>query len=152
MKIKFNGAAQTVTGSQHLIEINGYSLLLECGLFQGRRSEAYEQNRNFKFDPQKIQAVILSHAHFDHSGNLPSLVLSGYDGPIYTTTATTRLGEVMLADSGHIQEEDARMSIKSVPSVDECPVSRCIYPADAERAVQQFYPCATRTPSNLFQV
>ncbi len=120
--------------------------MLECGLFQGRRSEAYEQNRNFKFDPQKIQAVILSHAHFDHSGNLPSLVLSGYDGPIYTTTATTRLGEVMLADSGHIQEEDARYVNKKRAKRGEIPVEPLYTQQDAERAVQQFYPMRYEDP------
>ncbi|MEN6522392.1 MAG: MBL fold metallo-hydrolase, partial [Anaerolineaceae bacterium] len=108
MKIKFNGAAQTVTGSQFLIEANHYSMLLECGMFQGRRQDTYQQNRNFKFNPKEIQAVVLSHAHIDHSGNLPNLVLSGFEGPIYTTTATARLGEIMLEDSGHIQEEDAQ--------------------------------------------
>lgn len=146
MKIKFNGAAQTVTGSQHLIEINGYSLLLECGLFQGRRSEAYEQNRNFKFDPKKIQAVILSHAHIDHSGNLPNLVLSGYEGPIYTTTATSRLGEVMLADSGHIQEEDVQYVNKKRARRGESPVKPLYTQQDAERAVRQFYPVRYEDP------
>ena len=98
MKIKFNGAAQTVTGSQFYLEINGYSLLLECGLYQGKRKEAFEQNRTFQFDPKQLDAAILSHAHIDHSGNLPNLVLNGYTGPIYTTTATARLGDIMLQD------------------------------------------------------
>ncbi|MEL7643983.1 MAG: MBL fold metallo-hydrolase, partial [bacterium] len=87
MKIKFNGAAQTVTGSQFYLEVNGFSLLLECGLYQGKRKEAFEQNRTFQFDPGKLNAVILSHAHIDHSGNLPNLAVTGYGGPIYTTTA-----------------------------------------------------------------
>ena len=107
MKIHFYGAAQTVTGSQHLLQINGYNLLLECGLFQGRRQDTYERNRNLPFNPAKINAVILSHAHIDHSGNLPQLVQRGYRGPIYTTPASAHLANIMLMDSGHIQESDA---------------------------------------------
>ncbi|HSR20850.1 MAG TPA: MBL fold metallo-hydrolase, partial [Anaerolineales bacterium] len=73
MRLSFHGAAQTVTGSQHLLEINGARLLLECGLYQGRRAESYRRNREFRFDPRALDAVILSHAHIDHSGNLPNL-------------------------------------------------------------------------------
>ena len=107
MKISFHGAARTVTGSQHLLRINGHRLLLECGLYQGRRQDTYERNRNFPFDPGSLDATILSHAHIDHSGNLPNLVKNGFEGPIYTTRATAHLAEVMLLDSGHIQESDA---------------------------------------------
>jgi metallo-beta-lactamase family protein len=107
MKITFDGAAQTVTGSQHLLEVNGYKLLLECGFYQGRRQESYERNNRFPFEPGRLDAVILSHAHIDHSGNLPNLVKQGYDGLIYTTPATAHLSNIMLMDSGHIQEEDA---------------------------------------------
>ena len=104
MRITFYGAARTVTGSQFLLEVNGSRLLLECGLFQGRRAETYERNRNFLFEPRKLNAVILSHAHIDHSGNLPHLVKSGYDGPIYATPASAHLADIMLRDSGHVQE------------------------------------------------
>jgi metallo-beta-lactamase family protein len=107
MKICFYGAARTVTGSMHLLEVNGSRILLECGLFQGRRKETYERNRNFPFDPSKLDAVLLSHAHIDHSGNLPNLVKQGYDGKITATRATTHLVKLMLRDSGHIQESDA---------------------------------------------
>lgn len=107
MKIHFHGAARTVTGSQHLLEINGHKLLLECGLYQGRRKDTYDLNRHFHFNPSDIDAVILSHAHIDHSGNLPHLVKDGYDGPIYTTKATAHLGNIMLLDSGYIHESDA---------------------------------------------
>ncbi len=107
MKINFHGAAQTVTGSQHLVEINGHKLLLECGLFQGRRKDTYERNRHFHFDPSELDAVILSHAHIDHSGNLPHIVKDGYEGPIYATKATAHLANIMLLDSGHIHESDA---------------------------------------------
>ncbi len=106
MRITFNGAARTVTGSQYLLEANGSKVLLECGLFQGRRADTYERNRSFNFDPSQVNAVLLSHAHIDHSGNLPNLVKQGYEGPIYATRATASLAEVMLLDSGHIQEAD----------------------------------------------
>jgi metallo-beta-lactamase family protein len=98
MRITFHGAAQTVTGSQHLLEVNGQRLLLECGLYQGRRKEAFKRNRNFPFDPLKIDAVLLSHAHIDHSGNLPHLVKKGYRGPIYATDATAHLANIMLIE------------------------------------------------------
>ncbi|MBI5353075.1 MAG: MBL fold metallo-hydrolase [Chloroflexi bacterium] len=107
MKLSFHGAAQTVTGSMHLVEINGSRLLLDCGMYQGRRKECYERNHNFPFDVSTIDAVILSHAHIDHSGNLPNLVKQGYNGPIYATRATAHLADLMLRDSGHIQEKQA---------------------------------------------
>src|SRR5512139_4040570 len=107
MRINFHGAAQTVTGSQHLLEINGSKLLLDCGLYQGRRQDTYTRNQTFLFDPRKLDAVILSHAHIDHSGNLPNLVKNGYQGPIYTTPASAHLANIMLLDSAHVQEQDA---------------------------------------------
>jgi len=108
MKLQFWGAAQTVTGSMHLVEANGYRLLLDCGSFQGRRREARERNENFPFDVKSIDAVVLSHAHIDHSGNLPTLVKQGFGGPIYSTSATRDLCSAMLRDSAAIQESDAR--------------------------------------------
>lgn len=107
MKITFHGAAQTVTGSQHLVQVNGHSLLLDCGLYQGRRADTYTRNRSFPFPPSKLSAVILSHAHIDHCGNLPNLVKQGFRGPIYTTSASAHLANLMLMDSAHIQEADA---------------------------------------------
>jgi len=107
MQIHFHGAAQTVTGSKHLLEIQGKLLLLDCGLFQGKRKDTYELNQNFAFDPADVDAVILSHAHIDHSGNLPNLVKRGFRGKIYATRGTARLSEIMLRDAGHIQEQDA---------------------------------------------
>lgn len=107
MNLTIHGAARTVTGSQHLLEINGRRILLECGLFQGRRKDAYEINRHLPFDAARLDAVLLSHAHIDHSGNLPHLARNGYAGPVYATRATANLAEVMLLDSGRIHESDA---------------------------------------------
>ncbi len=106
MKIKFAGAAGEVTGSKHLITFNGRQILLDCGLFQGRRKECDEKNRHLKFDPKEVDVVILSHAHMDHSGDLPILVKNGYKGPIYCTHATRDLCNYMLADSAMIQERE----------------------------------------------
>jgi metallo-beta-lactamase family protein len=108
MKIYFNGAAQTVTGSQHLIQVNGNQLLLDCGLYQGKRKESYERNRTFRSNPSQLDAVILSHAHIDHSGNLPNLVNQGFNRTIFATPATCHLTDLMLRDSGHIQEAQAQ--------------------------------------------
>ena len=107
MKLTFWGAAGTVTGSMHLVESGGKRLLLDCGLYQGRRKDADAKNRNLPFPGSSIDAVILSHAHIDHSGNLPTLVKNGFSGPIYTTPATIDLCNWMLRDTAHIQEKDA---------------------------------------------
>lgn len=106
MQLEFWGAAQTVTGSMHLVRVNGYNLLLDCGLYHGHRKEAYDLNKNLPFEPADIDAVILSHAHIDHSGNIPTLVRRGYRGPIWATAATRDLCAVMLLDSAYIQESD----------------------------------------------
>ena len=140
MLIRFNGAAQTVTGSQHLLEINGYRLLLDCGLFQGRRQDTYERNLNFPFDPASVDAVILSHAHIDHSGNLPNLVKQGYGKLIYATRGTAKLAELMLRDSGHIQEADAEYVNKKNRRRGLPPVEPLYKIADAERAARYFKP------------
>ena len=99
MEIKFWGAAQTVTGSAHYLSVNGCNLLLDCGLFQGKRKLAAQINREFAFPPVELDAVLLSHAHIDHSGNLPNLFKLGYQGPVYATSATTDLAKLMLMDS-----------------------------------------------------
>jgi metallo-beta-lactamase family protein len=135
MQIEFLGAARTVTGSMHLVHANGARILLDCGLFQGKRAEANERNRTFPFDPAEIDAVILSHAHIDHSGNLPGLVKQGYRGPIYCTPATADLCSIMLADSAFLQEKDAEFLNKRYR--EEKPVEPLYTPADAARAVGQ---------------
>jgi len=107
MKVTFWGAAGAVTGSMHLVETDGKRILLDCGLNQGRRKEADRKNRHLPLAGPSIDAVVLSHAHIDHSGNLPSLVKNGCAGPIYATPATVDLCGWMLRDTAHIQEHDA---------------------------------------------
>ncbi|MCI0365215.1 MAG: MBL fold metallo-hydrolase, partial [Phycisphaerales bacterium] len=143
MRLTFWGAAQTVTGSMHHLETGGKRFLLDCGLYQGRRKEAQERNRILPFPAQSIDAVILSHAHIDHSGNLPSLVKSGYTGPIYTTPATIDLCEAMLKDTAHIQEKDAefvnkRLSRRNHRENGEEPVQPLYSMEDAERTLPLF--------------
>jgi metallo-beta-lactamase family protein len=138
MRIHFHGAAHTVTGSQHLLEINGHRLLLDCGLYQGRRDETYARNLNFAHDPRKVDAVILSHAHIDHAGNLPNLVKNGYSGPIYATRATVDLSTIMLADSGRIQESDAEFVNRKRARRGERPIAPLYTEADARRAAGLF--------------
>src|SRR6202022_2360580 len=100
--VTFFGAARSVTGSMHLVEAADQRILLDCGLHRGPRDEARTVNRHFPFDPTALDAVILSHAHVDHCGNLPNLVKQGYQGPVYCTPATRDLIAVMLADSARI--------------------------------------------------
>jgi metallo-beta-lactamase family protein len=138
MRITFDGAAQTVTGSQYMLNINGHNLLLECGFFQGRRQESYERNNHFPFNPGQVDAVILSHAHIDHSGNLPNLIKQGYAGPIYATPATANLAEIMLMDSGHIQEEDAGFVSRRNLKKGEPPVAPLYTQEDAALVKHQF--------------
>ncbi|MBX7117712.1 MAG: MBL fold metallo-hydrolase [Gemmatimonadaceae bacterium] len=107
MRLQFVGAAREVTGSAHLVHVLGRTILLDCGLFQGRRAEVGRRNRALPYAVDRIDAVVLSHAHIDHAGRLPFLVAEGYRGDIHATTATRDLCEVMLADSAHIQEKDA---------------------------------------------
>ncbi|HEV2319423.1 MAG TPA: MBL fold metallo-hydrolase, partial [Verrucomicrobiae bacterium] len=103
MRIHFLGATRTTTGSMYLFEVNGKTLLLECGLFQGHREEETARNCRFPFDPRQIDAVVLSHAHMDHAGNLPNLRRQGFAGNIYCTFATRDLASIMLVDSAKIQ-------------------------------------------------
>lgn len=107
MKLSFHGAARSVTGSRHMLEVPGFRLLLDCGLFQGRRDEAHRQNRDFGFDPKSLNAVLLSHAHIDHSGALPVLPKHGFAGKVYLTGATADLTGLMLEDSARVQESDS---------------------------------------------
>jgi len=112
LKISFLGAAREVTGSCHLLEVEGTRILLDCGMYQGG-SERHERNRQpFAFDPRQIDYCLLSHAHIDHCGRLPLLKRAGFTGPVITTAATVELCQILLPDSAHIQEEDAHWKIK----------------------------------------
>ena len=138
MRINFHGAAHTVTGSQHLLEINGKKLLLDCGMYQGKRAEAYARNVNFRYAPDSVDAIILSHAHIDHSGNLPNLVKQGYEGSIFVTHATKDIASTMLSDSGHIQEADAEFINKKRAGRGEEPIEPLYTQQDAEEVAGMF--------------
>ncbi len=138
MKITFHGAAGTTTGSQHLIEINGQRILLDCGLYQGHREEAYNRNKHFPFNPADLTAVVLSHAHIDHSGNLPNLTRQGYRGNIYATPATRDLCQIMLADSARIQTADVEYANKKRARKGQPLYTPLYSPIDAEKALRQF--------------
>ena len=138
MRLTFCGAAQEVTGSMHLLEVNNRRILLECGMYQGRRSETYERNLHFPFDPASIDAVVLSHAHIDHSGNLPNLVKQGFSGNIWCTAATRNLCTYMLMDSGYIQEQDAAYLNKQKKESGEPEIQPLYTQADAQATLGQF--------------
>jgi metallo-beta-lactamase family protein len=141
MKITFYGAAQTVTGSKHLITTEGgKNLLLDCGLFQGRGAETESLNRHFGFDPTTIDYLILSHAHADHAGNIPQLVKSGYTGPIFATPATIDLCRIMLADSAHIQEYDVQYLNKRRARKHQELLKPIYTIDDVNQALKQFVP------------
>jgi metallo-beta-lactamase family protein len=129
--VTFWGATRTVTGSMHQLSAGGKTILLDCGLFQGPRAESHRRNRDFPFRAKDIDAVILSHAHIDHCGNLPNLVRRGFSGPIYCTPATRALAAVMLGDAAKIQEEDAsylnRKRTKDEPKVEPLYDARDVY-------------------------
>jgi metallo-beta-lactamase family protein len=139
MKIKFCGAAKEVTGSRHLLEVNGKKILLDCGLFQGHRKDADVKNRDFCFNPTEIDAVILSHAHIDHSGGLPFLVKNGFKGPIYSTFATRDLCNYMLMDSAYIQEKDVEFMNKKLAKKKQEMIEPLYDMEDAKQTLNQFY-------------
>jgi metallo-beta-lactamase family protein len=146
--VTFWGAAHTVTGSMHLLQVNGRRLLLDCGLFQGPRAEARQRNMTFPFAPGEIDAVVLSHAHIDHCGNLPNLVQRGFSGPVYCTPATRDLTRVMLADSARIQEEDAAYLNRRRPR-GEPPVEPLYDRRDVLHALRLFQPVRYDRPFDL---
>lgn len=138
MNIQFFGGARTVTGSQHLVTANGSRILLECGLYQGRRADTYRMNRNFRYEPSSLDAVILSHAHIDHSGNIPNLVKNGYRGPIYATLPTVDLCRIMLRDSAYLQERDIYWVNKIRRKSSEPPAEPLYTIEEAEAAMDLF--------------
>lgn len=139
MKLKFCGAAGTTTGSQHLLEVNGKRILLDCGLYQGHRKDAYEINCSFPhFDPASVDVVVLSHAHIDHSGNLPNLSKKGFKGSIFATNATRDLCQIMLRDCARIQEGDIDWLNKHRVKKGQEPVEPLYDEIDAEKCLRQF--------------
>ncbi len=146
MKIQFLGATRTVTGSQFLIEANGQRLLVDCGLFQGHRQDTYDRNLNLQYQPRSIQAAILTHAHLDHCGDLPNLVKKGYEGPIYCTDATAHIADLVVRDSGHIQEADVEFVNRKRAKRGEAPVEPLYTAEDAARVAGYFQQVNYYTP------
>jgi metallo-beta-lactamase family protein len=147
MNLTFHGAAGAVTGSMHVLESDGKRYLLDCGMFQGRRKEAEQHNRDFPFPASNIDAVVLSHAHIDHSGRLPLLVKNGFHGPIHATPATIDLCSAMLRDTGHIAESDAEFVNRKHP--DDPPVEPLYTVEDAVEAMQYFRPVPLHKTTNI---
>ena len=146
MELEFHGAAGETTGSMHLLHLDGASFAMDCGLFQGRRNETHEKNLNFPVPPGQLRGLLLSHAHMDHSGNIPGLVRGGFNAPVYATAATCDLCDILLADSAKIQEEDAKYwNEKRARSPDE--YIRPLYTIeDAAAARAFFHPVAYDKP------
>ncbi len=138
MQVQFWGAARTVTGSMHLVQVGSKRILLDCGLYQGRRKDAFHRNRDFPFDGKNIDAVILSHAHIDHSGNLPTLVRSGFRGPIFSTSATRDLAVYLLLDSAKIQKSDLKYVNKRRARENKKLFEPLYEQEDAVKAISQF--------------
>ena len=148
MQIQFLGAADTVTGSRHLVTLGGVRVLLDCGMFQGFKLFRERNWQPLAVNPREIDAVVLSHAHLDHSGWLPRLVAQGYRGPVYATPATCDLAEVLLLDSAHLQEEDARRANRYGYSK-HAPAEPLYTKADAHRAIARLQPARQDKPIAL---
>jgi len=150
MKVTFLGGAREVTGSMHLLEAAGRRILLDCGLFEGRRQESAERNRTLPFDPAHIDCLILSHAHLDHSGNIPTLCKTGFRGTIYSTHATRDLCEILLLDSAHIQEDDAAYLNKKHKGRGISRIEPLYSKEEAEKSLRQFVTVSYDRPLPLF--
>ena len=148
MKLTFLGAAGTVTGSKYLIEAGGLRILVDCGLFQGYKNLRLLNWQPLPFSPKEIDAVVLTHAHLDHSGALPLLVQEGYRGPIYATRATTELCGLLLPDSGHLQEADADFANRHNSSKHD-PALPLYSEEDAQRSLKLFKPIDFDEPLTL---
>src|SRR6266446_6158648 len=140
MKLTFFGATRTVTGSKYVLQANGKNILIECGMYQGHRAEWIERNTHLPFDSSKIDVMLLSHAHIDHTGLIPVLGRSGFRGKIYCTDATVDLCHVMLMDSAHIQEQDAAFMTKKNAKKGLPPVQPLYTQADTQAVLGQFQP------------
>jgi len=150
MKITFHGAARTVTGSQHLLEIDGKTIMLDCGLFQGKRKEAFERNRNEFCQGKDIDCLVLSHAHIDHSGRIPCLVKNGFTGDIFCTSATRDLCAVMLMDSAFIQEMDVEFVNRRRKQKGQRPFEPLYTKADVANSMEQFVGLSYNRRHQLF--
>ncbi len=138
MQLTFHGAVRTVTGSQHLLQVNGYQILLDCGLYQGKRGESFERNRQLPYAAGEVDVLVLSHAHIDHSGNIPNLVKSGFRGDIICTYATRDLCAIMLRDSAKIQEYDIDYVNKIRRRAGQPPAEPIYSMADAVECLKYF--------------
>jgi metallo-beta-lactamase family protein len=146
VKVSFLGAVRTVTGSMHLLEVNGSRILLDCGLYQGRRDESNQRNRELPFDPPSIDAVVLSHAHIDHSGNLPQLAKQGFKGKVYTTPASRDLLSAMLRDAAFIQEQDAKY-LNKTRKASQAPIEPLYDYEDVVRILERVLAVPYRVPA-----
>jgi len=152
MQISFHGAAQTVTGSKHLISLkNGKKILLDCGMFQGKGTQSDAWNRHFGFNPAEVSLVILSHAHIDHSGLLPLLVKEGFRGEIISTPATFDLCKILLLDSAHIQESDVAYLNKKRRKQGKNQVEPLYTTEDAQKTLSYFRRVKYNTPVELLK-
>lgn len=149
MRITFHGATRRVTGSAHLLEVGSKQILLDCGLFDADRFDPHSLNRHLTFDPRRLDAVVVSHAHNDHIGRLPCLIRAGYKGPIYVTRATGDITSVMLRDSARIQREDARNS--NLRNPDAPPLEPLFDLADVEWVVEQLCRLPYREPREIME-
>ena len=149
MRITFYGAAQTTTGSMHLVEACGKRILLDCGLYQGHRKEAFEKNRNLPVDPKTIDYVILSHAHIDHSGNLPQLVRQGFRGRVFARQSTTDLCDVMLRDSCFLQKRDLEYINKKRRREGKRLFEPLYEESDVDALMQLFVPTHLHSPREI---
>ena len=149
MKWHFLGGADSVTGSKHLLEFDGALILFDCGMYQGRRKESFEFNKNLGFNPLTVDAMVLSHAHIDHCGNIPTLAKAGYRNAIHATSATVDLLPIMLRDSAHIQEGDAAYLNQKTNRRGQPPVVPLYTVADAEASFKLFRPHEYNEPLPL---
>lgn len=150
MKITFNGAVHTVTGSQHLLEVNGKTIMLDCGMFQGKRKESFEKNRSGFCNGESVDCLILSHAHIDHSGRIPCLVRNGFNSDIFCTSATRDLSAVMLLDSAFIQEKDVEFVNRRRKKQGQNLFEPLYTKADVAKAMDQFVGLSYNRPRQLF--
>ncbi|HOE64517.1 MAG TPA: MBL fold metallo-hydrolase [Candidatus Sumerlaeota bacterium] len=149
ISIQFLGAAQTTTGSMHMLHVDDKKILLDCGLFQGRREESRQRNLEFPFEPAGVSSLILSHAHIDHCGNIPNLIKKGFDETVFCTSATLDLSAALLRDSAHIQEKDIQFLNKKRAQKRKPPLEPLYTIKDAEESLYNFHSVYYRRPFHV---